>query len=266
VERHWTEKLFIDAGRLWVTDLEQRVEKAKEEASALVEIFSEYGVAPGAKVLDVPCGIGRHSVALADLGYEVVGVDLSPEFIERARELAKERGVAGGCDFRVGDMRRIGDLLEGYEGRFDAVIVLYTSIGYYDEDTDREFLAQLHGLAAPGGVLVVEGAPRDRFIRRMWPAWVGKMGEDLLLIEESRLDLESSRVENLWRYYREKEGGDLELLETVETSHRVYSLHEAKKMVEETGWSYEACYGGWDREPYALASRGMLLIAKRPKI
>jgi len=264
MERHWTERLFIDAGHLWVTDLEQRVEKAREEVSTLDEIFSERGVAPGATVLDVPCGIGRHSVALAELGYGVVGVDLSPEFIERARELAEEREVAEDCDFRVGDMRRIGDLLEGFEGRFDAVIVLYTSMGYFDEETDREFLAQLLGLAVTGGVLVVEGAPRDRFIRQMWPAWVGKMGEDLLLVEESRLDLESSRVENLWRYYREKDDGDLELLETVETSHRVYSLHEAKRMVVETGWTYEACYGNWEREPYTLASRGMLLVAKKP--
>jgi len=262
--KHWTERLFLEAGHLWVSDLEQRVEKAKEEASALVETLSEHEVPSGASVLDVPCGIGRHSVALAELGYGVVGVDLSPEFIERAREMAEERGVAEGCDFRVGDMRRIGDLLEGFGGRFDAVIVLYTSMGYYDEDTDREFLAQLLGLAAPGGVLVVEGAPRDRFVRQMWPAWVGKMGEDLLLVEESRLDLESSRVENLWRYYREKDDGDLELLETVETSHRVYSLHEAKRMLEETGWTYEACYGNWEREPYTLASRGMLLVAKKP--
>src|SRR5262245_41806156 len=51
------------------------------------------GLAPGARVLDVPCGGGRHAVELAARGSEVTGVDFAPEFLAAARSLAAERGA-----------------------------------------------------------------------------------------------------------------------------------------------------------------------------
>lgn len=49
-------------------------------------------------------------------------------------------------------------------------------------------------------------------------------------------------------------------LETVEIDHRVYSLHELKRLVEE-GWTYRTCYGGFDSEPFTTDSNRMVLIA-----
>lgn len=262
MDRHWTERMFIESAHLFGAELEERVERAKEQAAGLVNIFSEYQVPHGALILDLACGIGRHSVALAELGYRVVGVDISPVYIERANALAEERDVAESCDFRIGDMRRVSEVLEDCEGRFDAAINMYTSMGYYDEETDEGILSQLLGLTAANGVLIIDGSPRDRFIRQWRPTYVGEIGEDLVLIEESKLNLVSSRIENVWKFYR-KEGRDLRHLDTIETDHRIYSLHELKGMVEDGGWTYRACYGGFEMEPFTLDSRRMILVAQK---
>jgi len=78
-------------------------------------------------VLDLCCGIGRHSVLLAEKGFRVVGVDLSPEYIIRARELVKARAVSEKVEFKVGDMREIKAVLKSYKGRFNAVLNLLRS-------------------------------------------------------------------------------------------------------------------------------------------
>lgn len=107
MEKHWTEQLFIDNGEI-VRSIDERVfRRAEAEVTALMRIFSSEGVHSEAKVLDLCCGIGRHSIFLAERGYNVVGVDLSPTLIARAREIASSRGIEDKVVFLEGDMRDI---------------------------------------------------------------------------------------------------------------------------------------------------------------
>lgn len=262
MRKHWTEELFIDAANLYMLDLEMGIEKAGKDVPGIISIFSGFGVPQGALVLDVPCGIGRYSVELAEKGYRVVGVDISPPFIDRAKEMAEEREVTYRCDFRVGDMRRIGDLMVGLE-RFDAVLIIFTSLGYYDEATDRDILKQLNSLTKPGGILVLDMFNRDWMVRHFRPMDMIRKGEDLVMVEERRLNLENSRMEAVWRYYR-KEDGDLRHLRTIEIDNRLYSLHELKRLVEGSGWEYRTCYGGFDLMPYSMDTNRTVLVAQRP--
>ena len=260
--KHWTERLFIENASLYETILGELVERSSAEVMELVNIFSEFQVPKNGLVLDLGCGIGRHSVALAERGFKVVGVDLSTEFIARAREMAAERGVSENCDFRVGDMRRISEVLNGFQGKLNAVINMSTSMGYYDEETDGQIVVQLQDLTAPQGVLVIDACNRDWLIRHFQARDVHHIGEDLVHIVERRLNLENSHMENVWRYYRQQDG-DLRHLDTIEVDHRVYSLHELRKLVEESGWTYQTCYGGFNSEPFTMDSRRMVLIAKK---
>src|SRR5436309_172739 len=65
-------------------------EQTQADAAFLVETLAP---APGARILDVPCGRGRIALALAERGFHVSGVDLTPEFIADADRSAKERGL-----------------------------------------------------------------------------------------------------------------------------------------------------------------------------
>jgi len=104
------------------------------EAKAFVKhLTSQIPLPEQAEVLDLGCGWGRHTNSLADLGYRVTGLDLSPRLIERARTMANERDVAalGSLDFEVGDMRT-----HRMNRRFDLVVNLFTSLGYFEKDED----------------------------------------------------------------------------------------------------------------------------------
>jgi cyclopropane fatty-acyl-phospholipid synthase-like methyltransferase len=135
MRKHWTERLFVDKASIYQEQLEELFEQAIQQVEELQSLLSELRVPEGGWILDLACGVGRHSTLLGKKGYRVVGVDLSPTFIARAREIAEERSVSERVEFRVGDMRNVGELLGGFESRFAAVLSMFTSLGYYDEET-----------------------------------------------------------------------------------------------------------------------------------
>lgn len=101
----------------------------------------------GASVLDLACGQGRHARTLHALGYNVVGLDLSPASIAVARELA-----AAGQEFDVADMRDFK-----LSQSFDAIVNLFTSFGYFsDENDNARVLARVYNHLKPQGIFVLD--------------------------------------------------------------------------------------------------------------
>jgi SAM-dependent methyltransferase len=97
------------------------------EAQLFMDNITSYLNLPeDAKILDLACGKGRHSVYLNKLGYDVTGADLSENSIAGASEFENEK-----LHFTVHDMR------EPFEEKFDAVFNLFTSFGYFEDDSDN---------------------------------------------------------------------------------------------------------------------------------
>jgi SAM-dependent methyltransferase len=194
--KHWTKETFIENPLLFIPELLGRLEKAEEEARQLKSIFGELGVPENSLVLDLACGVGRHSIALAKHGFRVVGVEISPVYIAKAEELAAMEGLSGSCRFVHGDMRKLKEFLGGHG--FDAAICMFTSLGYYDAETDRDVLTQVKELSTGRGVLFVEMMNRgyaERSLTRKKYSMVG----DMLRLEESSFDKEASRLRAVWR-------------------------------------------------------------------
>src|SRR5438876_8502549 len=91
----------------------------------------------GSRVLDLACGAGRHSIELAKRGLEVVGYDLSEPLLKAARAAARKASAR--VTFVHGDMRDLP-----YHGEFDAVVNLFTSFGYFEEDRKSTRLNSSH--------------------------------------------------------------------------------------------------------------------------
>ncbi|WP_139925184.1 cyclopropane-fatty-acyl-phospholipid synthase family protein [Hymenobacter sp. DG01] len=123
-------------------------ERNHEEARAFLgQLLRHVRPRPGARLLDLACGKGRHALYLSEQGYDVTGVDLSAESIRYARQFAHEH-----LHFYEHDMREPLPT-----GSFDLVLNLFTSFGYFEQETDN--VVALRNAAAalrPGGKLIID--------------------------------------------------------------------------------------------------------------
>lgn len=108
---------------------------------------------PGQRVLDCPCGRGRIANRLADRGAKVTGIDVTPHFLEVARQ------SKSGVDYRLGDMRELD-----FEAGFDAVINVFTSFGYFDDAVNKDVLRRFRRALKPGGKLLIEHQNAHRMV------------------------------------------------------------------------------------------------------
>ena len=138
-------------------------ERDRHEVARLMDIL---GLPAGSRILDVPCGQGRHAHLLAEAGYRVEGLDYS----EHLLTLARKRGTGPALHYTQGDMRK---LPARWTGRFDAVLNLFTSFGFFtDPRDDARVITEFARVLKPGGVLLWHGGSRDGvmagFLSRDW--------------------------------------------------------------------------------------------------
>jgi 2-polyprenyl-3-methyl-5-hydroxy-6-metoxy-1,4-benzoquinol methylase len=144
-------------------------------------LLSRLGSPKGKRVLDLACGTGRHSVALALEGVEVVGIDKSETMIQRAVENAKAKRVSP--KFILGEMSEFQSITED---QYDMVICLGNSLALVDDfETVQFVLSSVHGSLVDDGVFIAQTLNFEEIHRtgfRFFPQKAGKMsnGEDVV--------------------------------------------------------------------------------------
>jgi len=207
---------------------------------------------PGARILDLGCGQGRHAVILGRLGYSVAGLDRSAVLLGRAQEAARE--ARGQVAWVLGDMRFLP-----FGQEFDACVSLLTSFGYFDDEAENEgVLHQIYGVLRPGGTLFLDLPNRGRQTHNgdLRPASRHRYGEATIL-EETRFDPVTSRstTTNTWL-----EGGQAE---SITHSVRHYAAPEITAMLRRAGLEPLALYGDVDGSPYGDGSKRLIVVARK---
>jgi SAM-dependent methyltransferase len=223
----------------------------ESEADAETEIgwiLSHVRPPAGARVLDAPCGFGRHSLALARRGFTVTGVDLSDTELGRARERAQAARLT--LQLVRQDMRDME-----FTGEFDLALNLFSSIGYFSDDEDRLLLDRFCTALRPGGFFVLDTRNRDHFIRH-YP------GEERVSVPEGTVrvknsfDFRTSRVRQDW--WLEDGQAPLDQMEI-----RLYAAHELHRMLRPERWSSVELFGGLDGRPFEVDSPRLVLVATK---
>jgi len=213
-------------------------------------IESELALPPGARLLDVGCGFGRHSIELARRGYAVVGIDPAVTMITAARESAAKMTLS--VDFR----QERGEQFVT-EDPFDAAICLFTSLGQITPQGENSGLVQrAYASIKPKGQFVVEVPQRDAAVDQLKSSDRFGDGEQYTAVSR-RYDPQKQTVTEIFRLVSPEEN------QTFTLRYRLYSQAALFAMFEQAGFVIQAAYGDYDGTPLTDKHPLMLVIGQR---
>ncbi|MCZ8513298.1 methyltransferase domain-containing protein [Paenibacillus filicis] len=240
----WYTKSF---GRDYLLVYKHRdLQGAYEEVRTMMEWLE---LPEGAEVLDLCCGMGRHSMALTRFGFKVTGVDLSEVLLTEARRQDTEREVR----WVQGDMRQVP-----LTDSFDAVVNLFTSFGYFDNEADNErVIREIHRLARPGGRFIIDFLNPGEVVRSLVPYSERQEGD--IRIEERRR-IEDGFVRKTIVLTEAGENGE----RTYEEQIRLIGRERFEAMLRIAGLQVDDVFGGYDASPYESgSSKRMIFVGRR---
>jgi SAM-dependent methyltransferase len=207
----------------------------------------------GGQVLDLACGHGRHSLELAKRGYSVLGLDLSPRFIEMARQSLRGSHLSN-AEFIVGDMRE-----SYFLNRFDAALSYFTSFGYFQDGENQKVLDNVAKALVKGGMFLLETVNRDWTIHKVenQPRRWDEVASDFFLLEDISFNAHTSRIHTNRIIFDKGERRSMEY------DIKLYTHSELEDMLERVGLQVVSTFGGKDRSPYSVSSPRMVIVSRK---
>ena len=238
-ERYYGEQ-YADSVRAMLTQ-----ERSEREVDF---ILRETRLEAPARALDLACGAGRHSLALARRGLSVTGVDRNARWIEDARAAAD----ALDATFVVGDMR------EAFGGPYDLIVSLFHSFGFFRDAENEAMLEAWVERLRPGGWFALDVWNRDAMLRHWTPESEWAPSDDLRVHERREFDPLTGRITIHYTYHYAS--GDLY---EYDASFRVYTYTELRDLLARAGLIVERVFGSLAGEPYSLEARRLVVFARK---
>lgn len=238
---------------VFLPKFDQWEEQADDQVDAMLALLEEtYEFSP-TSVLDVGCGTGRHVFAFAERGIEAHGLDISEEYVDRAQAQAASADTAAETSFFAGNMRD----LDGLSGTYDLITCVYTSFGFFDDETNAAVLESFGDRLEPGGVVLIEVPNKDGFLSSWQDSVVGNPDENTVHAERHAYDPLTSRATAT--IYAIEDGtyvgdGEFEV--------RLYSPIELRQLFEDAGFSEIRLVAGFDGGELSRESRRLLVIGR----
>jgi SAM-dependent methyltransferase len=231
-------------------------------------LIEAYAQRTGSPLLELGCGTGRLLVPLAEAGYVVTGVDLSPEMLRLARAKAEAAGVSDRVTLIEGDYA--GAPLDGpYRLAF---VVMNTFLHLTTQERQLRALRHWREHLAPGGLLVIDifhpdvGQLAGLDGRLEWDkTWTDpETGATVMKWLTRTVDLAEQMLHVTLMYDEVAADGRLRRT-AVPFDTRYLWRFEAELLLDKAGYALEALYGDWDANPFESASDRMILVARRKR-
>jgi len=220
----------------------------KSARKEIAAVLKRTGLKDG-RVLDLACGPGRHSVALAKNGLRVTGVDRSHYLLDKARRYALCGGVS--VEFIQQDMR-----IFSRPDSYDLVLSLYSSFGYFEEHAEnRQVLDRTYENLKKGGMIFMDLPGREVLAGR-FKNTVRKRVRNLGQITEFRTIYPGwEKLGLTWKFYLNGQ------LRSYSFKLWLYSGSRIKEMLAEAGFSHIRLYGSYEMGPYDDSARQLIVLA-----
>jgi SAM-dependent methyltransferase len=217
---------------------------AVQPSQTSAEVDFLVGLGAGQRVLDAPCGSGRHSIELARRGYAVTGIDISGEAIAHARELAPD------LDWRQGDVAALGS----FGVTADLAVCMGNSFGYLDHAGSQRFLRELAD-AAP--VLVLDYGCAAEALLPSLPGEIRMSAGGVDMVAVNTYDVASARLLIDFTFT------DGERTQRSTCVQHVYTAGELTRMLNDAGFSSVELFGDTDGGAFEVGSHRLLAVARR---
>ncbi len=241
----WYEKFFEGP----FLDVQQNFLTAEETKAEVSFIINSLNLKPNENVLDIPCGLGRLTLELAEYGCNMTGLDFTESYLDICKKVAFEREL----DIRLhqGDMRK-----PPWNNQFDAALCVGGSFGYFDDAENDKFIKTVYDTLKPGGRFLLFAHVAESlfpmFQRKDWR----RIGKSIVLDDRS-YDIENNRINSEWTIIRGNET-------TVQySSMRIYRYSDMRDMFKSAGFDNLKAYGSVEGEPFEFRSKRLYLVGTK---
>jgi len=243
---HEDEAFWVEFGPILFNP--QRVAAAPAEVDGFLGLTTP---SPGARVLDMACGPGRHSLELARRGYRVTGVDRTARYLEQLSTAARVE------ELEVEVVRR--DMRDFRRPRsFDAALMWFTSLGYFEDPEDHHrVLLNLHDSLVPGGRLAVDVLGKEIVARGIIERWWQWIDPEQLLLEEREVTRSWTWLHTRWTLLRGGERTHWTM------AQRLWSASELVAALRRAGFVHVSAHGGLDGAPYDGSAWRLIVVGER---
>lgn len=204
----------------------------------------------GQRVLDVPCGQGRLTLPLAEMGLQMTGVDRTASYLRQARRTARERGFE--LRFDCVDMREIG-----FDGEFDAAFNWFGSFGYFSDHDNLRFFGRVFRALKPRGRFLVEGLNKSWLLANFKSRREEEVG-GVIVRHHAQWDAQKNRILDTWTLTSRGR------TERYRVDIRIYNGTELRSLLRSAGFHDIQLYGYPPIGRLTRHSRRWIAVARRP--
>jgi SAM-dependent methyltransferase len=239
-EEFWS--LFFD----WMFP-EESFDQAKAQAEDIVTLSR---VDTGA-VLDLCCGPGRHSVPLAKMGFNVTGVDIQPNLLNKARSYANKENVeTETIEENMLTFRR--------EESFDLVISMFSSFGYFSNpEDDLKVLENAYHSLKSGGKILLDVRGKEIHAMANITSFSQQMPNGDLIFHRTEINDDWTRSISEWVYVKGEKAHKFKM------EFNLYSGSELRALLKKAGFSQVRIYGDLKGSAYNHNAKRLVILAEK---
>ena len=202
-------------------------------------------------VLDLCCGPGRHSLALAKRGLQVTAVDLSEFLLRKAKEEATKLNLE--IEFVMDDMRHFVR-----SDSFSLALNMFTSFGYFDDkEDDLKALRNVYQSLKPEGAILIDIFGKEPLARRYQATISTECGDGVTLIQRHEICEDWTRCRNEWILVKD------ETARTFNFQTRLYSGQEIKDILLRAGFEEVKVFGDLDGNKYGVDADRLIAVGRK---
>ncbi|HBM16833.1 MAG TPA: hypothetical protein DD381_10890 [Lentisphaeria bacterium] len=226
---------------------EKRIAAAADEVQAILNLTGKND----GMVLDLCCGIGRHSIQFAKNGFSVTGVDTTSIYLEKAKAEALKEKVE--VEWILQDARKF--IRPDY---YDLVINMYTSFGYSENQSDDlEMLSNIFRSLKSKGFFIMDLMGKE-IVAKMYRDTISEtLPDGTLLVQKHHITDSWGRIRNHWILIKDHDVRHMHL------DHWLYSGQELKRHLEDAGFKKISLLGSLNGSEYGISSNRLIIIAQK---